>query len=77
MLDREFEFLAPGRLAGDLAPEQAEADLARAGDPTLVILTPEQDGLLQRLRQRFPGASAETHSGNTPDEVAFYVLRLP
>ena len=75
--DREFEFLAPGRLVADLKPEQIKGDIRRVGEPTLLILTAEQGELMQTLPGMFPGGSAETHPGNAPGEVAFYVFRLP
>jgi hypothetical protein len=74
--DREFEFLVPGRLTGDLTAAQA-VDPTLPDRPTHLILTPEQDSLLRRLEQQYPGSSVETHAGNNPDEVAFYVFRLP
>ncbi len=75
--DREFRFLAPGYLFANLTPEQAEGEFAFVGTPTLLILTPEQHALLQQLQQKFPDGLAETHIGNTPTEIAFYVFRLP
>jgi 4-amino-4-deoxy-L-arabinose transferase-like glycosyltransferase len=75
--DREFDFLVPGRLVGSLTPEQVQTELTPTGQPTLVILTPEQSTALQRLQQLFPNGSAETHTGNSPGEVAFYAFRLP
>jgi hypothetical protein len=75
--DREFEFLAPGRLVSDLKPEQIKGDIPRVGKPTLLILTQEQSKLMETLPRIFPGGTAETHAGNSPDEVAFYVFRLP
>jgi hypothetical protein len=74
---REFEFLAPGRLVGDLKPEEVKEDIVRLGEPTLLVLTPEQSELVNTLPQIFPGGTAESHPGNAPDEVAFYVFRLP
>jgi hypothetical protein len=75
--DREFRFLAPGRLVASLTPERAENDIAALSRPTLVILTREQRTLLAHLQQDFPNGQAETHVGNTPSEVAFYVFRIP
>jgi hypothetical protein len=75
--DREFAFLVPGRLVAGLAPDQIQTELAPAGQPTLVIVTPEQSAVLPRLQQLFPNGSAETHIGNSPNEVAFYAFRLP
>jgi 4-amino-4-deoxy-L-arabinose transferase-like glycosyltransferase len=74
--DREFEFLVPGRLTGDLTPEQVvDANLRAA--PTSLILTREQNSVLHRLQQQYPGGSVERHAGNDPNEVAFYVFRRP
>jgi hypothetical protein len=75
--DREFEFLAPGRLVANLTPEQIDGAISPAGAPTMLILTPESDALVSQVRRRFPGVAAEQHMGNTPGEVAFYVLRMP
>jgi len=75
--DREFAFLAPDRLVASLTPEQVESNVAPTGRPTLVIVTPEQSATLSRLQQLFPNGSAETHTGNSPGEVAFYAFRLP
>lgn len=75
--DREFEFLVPGRLVASLPPEQVDSNLPPAGEPTLVIVTPEESALMPRLQQLFPNGSAETHIGNSPGEVAFYAFRLP
>ena len=75
--DREFEFLAPGRLVSDLKPEQITRDIPRVGRPTVLILTQEQSKLMETLPRIFSGGTAEIHAGNSPDEVAFYVFRLP
>jgi hypothetical protein len=32
---------------------------------------------IQRLQQLFPNRLTETQIGNSPNEVAFYVFRLP
>jgi hypothetical protein len=74
---RELEFLAPGRLVADLKPEQVNGDIERLGTPTLLILTPDVSELVDTLPEIFPGGTAETHPGNAPNEVAFYVFRLP
>ena len=75
--DREFEFLAPGYLVADLTPEQVSGDIERAGDPTLLILTREQEPLLAQLQALYPGGVLESHAGNAPGEVAFYSFELP
>jgi hypothetical protein len=75
--DREFEFLVPGRLVASLTPEQVESDILPNGQPALLIITPEQVDLMQRLQQIFPNGLVETHLGNSPNEIAFYVFRLP
>ena len=75
--DREFAFLVPGRLVASLTPEQVESNLPPAGQPTLVILTPEQTAALSRLQQLFPNGAVEAHTGNSPNEVAFFAFRLP
>lgn len=75
--DREFDFLVPGRLAAGITPEQAEADIPPVGKPTLLVVTPEYGALIEQLQQHFPNGSAETHLGNSPNEIAFYVFRLP
>ena len=66
--DREFRFLAPGRLVGNLTPKQLEAGNMPIGASTLLILTGEQTALIQRLQRQFPGGTVETHIGNTPTE---------
>jgi hypothetical protein len=75
--DREFEFLVPGRLIASLTPEQMETEIQPVGAPTLLVMTPEQGPQLQRLQQLFPNGTTETHIGNSPNEIAFYVFRLP
>jgi 4-amino-4-deoxy-L-arabinose transferase-like glycosyltransferase len=75
--DREFEFLAPGRLVASLTPEQMETEIQPGDMPTLLIVSAEQAPQVQRLQQLFPNGTAERHAGNSPDEVAFYVFRLP
>lgn len=74
---REFPFLAPGRLVANLSPEQALGDIARVGTPTLLILTWEQSALVEQLKQKMPDVQVETHFGNMPSEIVFYVFRLP
>jgi hypothetical protein len=74
--DREFEFLAPGRLVANLWPLRLGRTMALVNDPALLILTPENASLLAILQQRYPTGKVETHHGNAPDEVAFYVFRL-
>lgn len=74
---REFRFLVPGRLVASLTPEEITGNITPVGSPTLLILTNEQDDVLQKLIQLYPGGSAETHIGNAPDDIAFYVFRLP
>jgi 4-amino-4-deoxy-L-arabinose transferase-like glycosyltransferase len=73
--DREFQFLAPGRLTGDLSPRDVEANPSLVDRATVLILTSDQQMLLRRLEGRFPGGSAETHVGNDANEVAFMVFR--
>jgi 4-amino-4-deoxy-L-arabinose transferase-like glycosyltransferase len=75
--DREFEFLAPGRLVASLTPEQIETEIQSVGTPTLLIVSAEQGAQVQRLQQLFPNGTAESHAGNSTGEVAFYVYRLP
>lgn len=74
--DREFEFLIPNRLVASLTSEQFDSGIVAFNKSTLLILTPDQDSLVQRLPQLFPEGTVETHTGNTPDEVAFYVFRI-
>jgi 4-amino-4-deoxy-L-arabinose transferase-like glycosyltransferase len=74
--DREFDFFAPGRLVANLTPEQVESKISSAGTPTLVIVTPERADILQQLQKHFPSGSVETHTGNSPNEIVFYVFRL-
>lgn len=74
---RQLQFLAPDRLAANLKPSEAETGIPHISSPTLLILTDEQGGLVKRLIELYPGGSLETHLGNTPAEVAFYVFRLP
>lgn len=72
-LNREFRFLAPGQLIGDLDPlqvEQGQFDISEA-----LVLSPDRTPLVAALRSRFPEAAVEIHPGNSPGEVAFYVFR--
>ena len=75
--DREFEFLVPGRIAGDLSPGDVESHRMPSGHAAMLILTREQAPLLQRLADRYRDGSVEAHSGNDASDVAFYVFRLP
>lgn len=75
--DREFEFLAPGRLIASLTPEQMQTEIPQVGASTLVILSAEQGPQVQQLQQLYPNGTTETHLGNSPNEIAFYVFRLP
>jgi hypothetical protein len=75
--DREFDFLAPGRLVANLTPEQAQEEIPPLADTTLLILTPEQRDLFEQLEREYQGELAETVIGNSPDEIAFYVFGLP
>jgi hypothetical protein len=72
-LNREFRFLAPGRLIGDLDPSEVEQGRFNASDT--LVLSGDRAPLVAVLRSRFPDAVVETHPGNSPDEVAFYVFR--
>jgi hypothetical protein len=74
---RELRFLVPGRLVASLTPEELTATIPRVGSPTLLFLTNEQSATFEKLKRLYPAGAFETHSGNAPDEVAFYVFRLP
>jgi len=74
--DREFEFLAPERLTANVTSQQFDGNTTFLDQSKLIILTPEQNNLVNRLKQLFPNGSLETHIGNVPDEVAFYVFRI-
>lgn len=77
-MDREFDFLSPGKLVANLTPEDVDAgNIQQLGSPTLFILSREQREVLERLQQMFPEGSAETIVGNSATEVAFYAFRLP
>jgi hypothetical protein len=75
--DREFEFLAPQRLIANLTPEQLNDHTTPLDPSKLIIVTPEQGSALALLQQRFPAGTVEPHAGNPPDEIAFYVFRIP
>ncbi len=77
--DREFAFLAPGRLAGDLTPEQVrQGDFAlRADDPTVLVLTTEHGDLLPALQIRFPLGQVSAWPDNAPGSVGFYTFSIP
>ena len=75
--DPEFQFLVPGRLVANLAPEQIQDAIPPVGERTLLIIGAEQAALMDELQTRFPGALIEPQPGNSPNEVAFYVLPLP
>ena len=75
--DREFEFLAPGRLVANIPPEQIEANTPLSGEAKIIILAADQAQLLGPLQQRFPNATVETHMGNAPNEIVFYAIRIP
>lgn len=71
--DREFTFLAPGQIIGDL-----DTAAVQAGDfdpSTVLVISPSETSLVSALRARFPDATIEAHRGNSPAEVAFYVFR--
>ena len=70
---REFRFLAPGQLIGDLDP-----DLVAQGkfDPSAtLVLSPDRAALVRKLKSQHPDAVVETHPGNSLREVAFFVFR--
>jgi hypothetical protein len=73
--NREFRFLGPGQLVGDLDPAEVEQGHFDASE-TLVI-SPDRRSLAEALQSRFPDAVVESHPGNTPGEVAFFVFRRP
>lgn len=74
-LSREFRFLAPGQLIGDLDPARVAQGQFETSVP--VVLSPSQASLVPTLRSRFPDAVVESHPGNAPGEVAFFVFRRP
>jgi hypothetical protein len=73
--DREFRFLAPGQLIGDLDSEQVAQ--GRFDASATLVLSPTLASLVPALRSRFPDAVIESHPGNAPGEVAFFVFRPP
>ncbi len=73
--DREFRFLAPGQLIGDLDSE--EVAQGRFDASATLVLSPSRASLVSALRSRFPDAVIESHPGNAPGEVAFFVFRPP
>ncbi len=73
--DREFRFLAPGQLIGDLDSEQVAQ--GRFDASATLVLSPSLASLVPALRSRFPDAVIESHPGNAPGEVAFFVFRPP
>ncbi len=75
--DREFEFLAPGHLVDNLTPEEVERANLPQGSTKMLILSSEQQGVVEQLQKLYPGLMVETHKGNTPSEIAFYIVRLP
>lgn len=77
--DREFQFLAPGRLAGNLNEEQVRAGEipVSATAPTLIVLTPNHAGLLDVLRLRYAGGAAAPQPDNDPGSLGFYVFTIP
>ena len=75
--DPEFQFLAPGKLVANIAPEQIQAEIRPVGQRTLLIISAEQAALMDELQKRFPGVLIEPQAGNSPNEVVFYVLQLP
>ena len=74
--DREFEFLAPGRLVASIPPDQLGNNLPLPYG-SILIVTPEQQPAIQMLQQLYPNIFVETHAGNSPGEVAFYAVRMP
>jgi hypothetical protein len=77
--DRELEFLAPGRLVGNLTEEtlRTGAIPASAAGPTLIVLTPNHAALLDVLKLRFPGGSAAVLPDNDPGSIGFYTFTIP
>ena len=75
--DREFDFLAPGRLLGSIPPDQLAGNLPLPDGSKMLILTAEQQPVVLMLQQLYPNVSFEPHPGNSPGEVAFYVVRMP
>lgn len=75
--DREFEFLAPGHLVDNLPSEQVVVTGVPQNSTRMLILGAEQQAVVERLQNLYPGTAVEAHSGNTPDDVSFYVVHLP
>jgi hypothetical protein len=74
-LSREFRFLSPGQLVGDLDPALVEQGQFDASET--LVLSPDRASLAAALQSRFPDAVVESHPGNSPGEVAFFVFRRP
>ena len=74
-LNREFRFLAPGQLQGDLDPALVEK--GQFDSRQTLVISPDRSSLVAALRSRFPDAVIETHPANSPGEVAFFVFRRP
>jgi hypothetical protein len=45
-------------------------------DSSFLIITPESAAILATLERHYPGGRAEAYSGNSPDELAYYVFHL-
>ena len=77
--DREFEFLAPGRLAGELTEEQVRSGAVSLSNdsPTLIVLTPNHAALLDVLRLRYSNGVAAAQPDNDPGSLGFYVFTIP
>jgi hypothetical protein len=75
--DREFEFLIPGRLVDNLTPDQVEGGALPPNSTRMLIVSPEIKEVVDRLKEIYPEAVVETHLGNAPDDIAFYVVHLP
>ncbi|MCS6844411.1 MAG: glycosyltransferase family 39 protein [Caldilineales bacterium] len=78
-LDREFEFLAPGRLAASLPPEDVRAGALPADPnrPTVVVITAELADLLTALQAQFPAGRVQPWPDNDPGSVGFYTFTVP
>lgn len=78
-LDREFEFLAPGRFSGSLSPADVAAGSLAADPlrPTVVIVTAEVADLLPALQARFPAATVQPWPDNDPGSIGFYAVTVP
>ena len=77
--DREFEFLAPGRLAGELTEEQVRSGAVSLSNdsPTLIVLTPNHAALLDMLSSRYSNGVAAAQPDNDPGSLGFYVFTIP